>query len=60
LAYIKTTNLHHQHILLIVSVIKLKQIAIRVRNDLAVSVVMENDQLVTILFNLVPIGSKFS
>src|SRR2546422_4564023 len=41
-----TTNNHHHHKSLIVATIKLKQIAVSVRNDLAMSVVIENSQLV--------------
>jgi hypothetical protein len=48
---------HHQHQLLIVATIKLKQITIAIRNDLAVSVVIENSQLVIIQLDLTPIGS---
>jgi hypothetical protein len=44
------------HQSLIVATIKLKQIAVSVRNDLAMSVVIENSQLVAIESNLAPIG----
>jgi hypothetical protein len=49
-----TTTTIHQ--LLIVATIKLKQIADSVRNDLAMSVVIENSQLVATESNLAPIG----
>jgi hypothetical protein len=44
------------HQSLIVATIKLKQIAVSVRNDLAMSVVIENSQLVVAESNLAPIG----
>jgi hypothetical protein len=47
---------HHYHHLLIVAAIKHKQITITIRNELAVSVVMENSQLVVTGSNLIPIG----
>lgn len=50
------TNHHHDHQLLIVAIIKLKQITIAIRNDLAMSVVIENCQLVVIQLDLTPIG----
>jgi hypothetical protein len=50
------TNHHHDHQLLIVATIKLKQIAIAIRNDLAMSVVIENSLLVVIQLDLTPIG----
>jgi hypothetical protein len=50
------TNHHHNHQSLIVATIKLKQIADSVRNDLAMSVVIENSQLVATESNLAPIG----
>jgi len=49
-------NHHHVHQSLIVATIKLKQIAVSVRNDLAMSVVIENSQLVATESNLAPIG----
>jgi hypothetical protein len=50
-----TTNHHHQS--LIVVTVKLNQITITIRNDLAVSVVIENSQLVVNESNLIPIGN---
>lgn len=43
--------------LLIVATIKPKQFTLAIRNELAVSVVMENSQLVIIQLDLTPIGS---
>lgn len=48
---------HHQHQMLIVATIKPKQFTLAIRNELAVSVVMENSQLVVIQLDLTPIGS---
>ena len=48
---------HHQNQLLIVATIKPKQFTLAIRNELAVSVVMENSQLVVIQLDLTPIGS---
>jgi len=50
------TNHHHHHQMLIVATIKRKQITIAIINDLAMSVVMENSQLVVIQLDLAPIG----
>jgi len=54
--HLSFTNHHHYHKSLIVATIKLKQIAVSVRNDLAMSVVIENSQLVATESNLAPIG----
>jgi hypothetical protein len=43
--------------MLIVATIKPKQFTLAIRNELAVSVVMENSQLVVIQLDLTPIGS---
>lgn len=43
--------------MLIVATIKLKQITIAIRNDLTVSVVIENSQLVIIQLDLTSIGN---
>jgi hypothetical protein len=43
--------------MLIVAAIKPKQFTLAIRNELAVSVVMENSQFVVIQLDLTPIGS---
>jgi hypothetical protein len=48
---------HHQNQMLIVATIKPKQFTLAIRNELAVSVVMENSQLAVIQLDLTPIGS---
>jgi hypothetical protein len=48
---------HHQNQLLIVATIKPKQFTLAIRNELAVSVIMENSQLVVIQLDLTSIGS---
>lgn len=51
------TNRHHHNQMLIVATIKPKQFTLAIRNELAVSVRMENSQLVVTQLDLTPVGS---